>query len=403
MRVAIIGNGVAGVTAARAVADINSSIQIVIYSQEQYPYYPRPRLVDLLAGRANVDQMAMYPQDWYDRRGIHARLGLRVTEIRPQAHRLVLEDGTVDQYDRLVLATGARAWVPPIPGSDLDGVHVLRTMSDALSLRARALEAKHAVVLGGGLLGLDSAQALCAHDLGVTTVEAFPRLLPRQLDAEGAAVLQHLVKRLGIKVITEQVCKVIEGPDRAQQVRLQSGRTLAADLVIISTGIRSNISLAVDAGLACNRGIIVDERMRTDAPDIFAVGDAAEFAGIVWGIIPAAIAQARVAGAQIAGNTDKVYEGIVPSTTLQVAGIALTSIGNVNPEGPGYQEIRYSDLEAGVYKKVVIEDGIIVGAIILGDRSDVRAINALIADRTDVSQDAARIFQEDSPLMSLAR
>lgn len=304
-------------------------------------------------------------------------------------------------YDRLVLATGARSWVPPIPGSDLNGVYTLRTLVDGMALCKKAAESRYAVILGGGLLGLDTSWALRAYELDITVVEALPRLLPRQLDREGAAVLQTKLEAQGLHFAIGDQCAAIEGNGHVQRIALKSGQVLPADIVVISAGVRPNITLAQEAGIACNRGIIVDDRMRTSAPDVYAVGDVAEFNGITWAIIPAALAQARVAAAQIVGDSEIVYEDIVPSTTLKVSGIDLTSIGEVNPERPGFIEVR--DSANGVYRKVVIRDGRVVGAIVLGNRNHVRAISQLIARGVDVSHHLDELFREGFDLMGLAR
>jgi len=407
MKLVIIGNGVAGVTVARHVAERAPAIEIVIYSGESYPYYPRPRLIDLLAGRVSLDELALYPPEWYESHRIRTVLGTSVTEVRPDAHEILLADGASDQYGKLVLATGASPWVPPIPGVDLEHVHVLRTVADALALRDRAQQSKRAVVLGGGLLGLDTAAALCARGIEVCTIEALPRLLPKQLDPEGAEVLGKIIASKGVQFIAGDVCARLEGEGRVERVYLKSGRVIETDLVVVSTGIRSNTQLAAAACLACQRGITVNDRLQTTHPDIYAVGDAAEFHQRVWGIIPAAVAQARVAAAQIVGDTGVVYEDIVPSTTLKVTGVDLTSIGVVNPQeeagAAGFSEVRYTNAEAGVYKKLVLRDGRVVGAIVLSDRSDLRAINQLIAQQVDVSAHAHMLLSEGFDLMSLVR
>ncbi len=244
---------------------------------------------------------------------------------------MVLADGTIETYDRLVLATGARNWVPPIVGADLAGVYTLRSLEDARLLRECADRVSCAVMIGGGLLGLDMSAALRAHHIEVTVVEALPWLLPRQLDREGAAVLQQAIEQMGITVVTGDQVAAIAGDGRVERLELKSGRAIPAEMVVVSTGIRSNLTLAQGAGLACNRGVVVDEQLRTSHPDIYAVGDVAEFAGRVWGIIPAAIAQARAAAAQITGRGAAPYADIVPSTTLKVTGIDVASIGEVHP------------------------------------------------------------------------
>jgi len=285
----------------------------------------------------------------------------------------------------LVLATGAHAWVPPTPGSDLAHVYTLRTLADALALRARALNSRQAVALGGGLLGLDSCAALLATGVAITVVEMLPRLLPRQLDAEGAAVLQTLLEQRGLSFITGDVAASINGRDAVESVQLKGGATLPADLVLVSAGVRSNIALAQQAGIDCNHGILVNERLLTSAEDVYAIGDCAEFAGHVWGIIPAATAQARVAAAQLAGDATTLYTDIVPSTTLKVSGIDLTSVGDTNPTDDQALQLRLADVDAGLYKKVVLRDGRLVGAIVLGQRQGVRALEQLMERGVDLS------------------
>ena len=403
MKLVIVGNGIAGVTTARFVAEHDPSVEIVIYSDENYPYYPRPRLIDLLAGNVSPDRMALYDEDWYEKRGIRTVLNCRVADIKPEVHEIVLDGEKSERYDQLVLANGAHAWVPPIPGTGLAGVYTLRTMRDALALRARAQQAKHALVLGGGLLGLDTSMALRAWDIAVSVVEVLPRLLPRQLDAEGAGLLQQMIEDRGVEVITDELCTALDGEGKVEHAHLKGRRVIETDMVVISAGVRPNLDLAQGAGLACNRGVIVDQRLQTSRPEIYAVGDVAEFNERVWGIIPTGVAQARVAAAQIAGDGETLYEDIVPSTTLKVTGIDLTSIGEVNPEGDDFVQVRRIDPAKGLYKKLVVRGGHVVGAIVIGDRSDVRAINQLMSRHIDVSGQVDSLLDEGVDLMDLVR
>ena len=281
-------------------------------------------------------------------------------------------------------------------------------MRDALTLHGKAHRSERAVVLGGGLLGLDISAALCAHALAVCTIEAQSRLLPRQLDPEGAALLAQIMADRGVEFVADDLCSRIDGRGRAERVHLKSGRVIDTDMVVVSTGIRANMQLAQSAGLLCNRGVVVNDRMQTSDPTIYAVGDVAEYHERVWGIVPAAVAQARVAAAQIAGDSDTRYTGIVPSTTLKVTGIDLTSIGIVNPQGEEdgagpFTEVRRTDACRGLYKKLVLRGGRVVGAIVLGDRSSVRGINGLIARQTDVSSYEDRLLADDLALMALAQ
>jgi nitrite reductase (NADH) large subunit len=401
MRLLIVGNGVAGVTTARLVAERDPSAEVTIYSDEPHAYYPRPRLIELLAGRVQPEGMPFYPEDWYVERGLRTVLGHHVAEVQLEAREVALDDGRRAPFDQLVLATGAHCWVPPIPGVEAEGVFALRTMRDALALRDRASQVQHAVVLGGGLLGLDTAMALRAHGIGVTAVELLPRLLPRQLDDEGAALLQRTTEERGVSILTGDACARIERHAGGLRLSLKSGQNLDAGLVVVSAGIRANVDLAREAGLACHNGVLVNERLQTSAPGVYAVGDVAEFGGRIWGIIPAALAQAQVAAAQILGHMDTLYRDIVPSTTLKVTGIDLTSIGEVNPQGDGVVEARQTDPTAGVYRKLVIREGHVVGAIVLGERSSVRAVSQLIARKVDVSAHVSSLLKPGFDLASL--
>lgn len=401
MKLVIIGNGIAGITTARVVSDRDPSIDIAMYSEEPYQYYARPRLVDLVAGRVAPEQLQVYSDAWYAERGIKTLLRRRVADVDPAAHRIALEDGSQDRYDALVLAMGAHAWVPPVLGAETRGVHTLRALDDALALRDAAAAGSRVLVLGGGLLGLETAVALRNLDVEVTVVEVFPRLLPKQLDTEGAAVLQEHIHHHGVEFLTGDSCAAIEGRDRVERAVLKSGRVLDVDLVVISAGARSNIDLAQGAGIDCHRGIVVDDRLLTDAPDVYAVGDVAEFEGRTWGIIPAAMAQARVAAARIAGDRTARYEDIVPATTLKVTGVDVTSIGEVNPEAPGAVEVRATDPEKGTYHKLVVRDGRVVGAILVGSRERLRAVNLLISRGIDVTGRERALLDPEFDLMAL--
>lgn len=405
MRHVIVGNGVAGVTAAQEIKRADPAAEVHIYGAEPYPYYRRPLLWEFIAGQIEQDALYFRPVDWYAERGIHLHLGTQVAALDPAAHRLSLAGGLAVglavEYDRLLLATGGRAFVPPCVGTDTQGVFTLRTLDDALALRAYAKTASTAAVIGGGLLGLETARALRSAGLDVTVVEFFPYLLPRQLDVEGAQVLQALLEAQGLHVVTGGTTQAILGNGPATGIRLQDGREIPGELVLFSAGIRSEISLAQAAGLAVNRGIVVDTRLRTSAEDVFAAGDAAEFEGRVYGIIPPAIEQARVAAAQMVSPGSATYSGSLPTTTLKVAGAELTSLGDCVPVTEGYAELRRTDVAAGSYRKLVLRGGRVVGAILLNDSRRVRPVTQLIAQDVDVSAYTERLLDDDFDLQSL--
>jgi nitrite reductase (NADH) large subunit len=401
MKHVIVGNGVAGVTAAQSIVRADPSAEVHIFGAEPYPYYRRPLLWEFIAGQIEQDELIFRPPEWYAQRGIHLHLGVRATTLDPAAHHLTLADGSQADYDRALLATGGRPFVPPCEGTDKEGVFTLRTLDDARAIKAYAQQVATAVVIGGGLLGLETARALRTAGLDVTVVEFFPYLLPRQLDQEGAQVLQSLLEAQGLQVVTGATTEAVLGDVCADCIRLKDLRIVAGDLVLFSTGIRSEVSLAQEAGLEVHRGIVVDSHLQTSAEDIFAAGDAAEFDGRVYGIIPPAIEQARVAAANMVAPGSATYTGTLPTTTLKVAGAELTSLGECVVEGDEYTHLRHADPAAGHYRKVVLRDGHIVGAILLNDKERTKPATQLVERRADVSAFTDRLLDDDFDLKSL--
>lgn len=400
MQHVIAGNGVAGVTAAQAIKQADSAAEVHILGAEPYPYYRRPLLWEFIAGQTEQDALYFRPPAWYAEHGIHLHLGTRATALDPASHRITLADGTTMPYDRLLLATGGHPFVPPCEGTDKQGVFTLRTLEDARAIKAHAQDVSTAVVIGGGLLGLETARALRTAGLHVTVVEFFPYLLPRQLDAEGADVLQSLLEAQGLQIVTAGVTEAVLGDERADGIRLKDGRTVPGELVLFSTGIRSQVALAQAAGLEVNRGIVVDQQLWTSAQDIFAAGDAAEFDGQVYGIIPAAVEQARAAAANMVAPGSATYTGTIPATTLKVAGAELTSVGESVVEGEEYTHLRHADGAVGQYRKLVLREGRVVGAILLNDKPRVRPVTQLIDQKVDVSAYTDRLLDDDFDLKS---
>jgi nitrite reductase (NADH) large subunit len=262
-----------------------------------------------------------------------------------------------------------------------------RTLEDTLEMEKAAISCHNVVVIGGGLLGLEASRGLKAYCARVTVVEFFPRLMPRQLDAEGARLLQDFVEGLDINVFVDARTQEIEGNDRVTGVRLQRGDVLPAQTVVCATGVRPNDTIAEAAGIEVDRGVVVDNRMATSTPDVYAAGDIAVYKGYSWAIAPIAQAQSRVAAANMAGE-EKIYDVVVPSTTLKVVGIDVSSVGLVNPteEDGEYTEIRNLDKEAGTYTKVVLREGVIVGSIVINDRQLARELENKISNQEQMTQ-----------------
>jgi len=383
MKIVIVGNGLAGTLAAKTARELDPEAGIEIFGEEKYAYYPRPNLIEFLAGRLPYEKLFAFPEDWNVRQRIDVHLGAKVAKIRPDERTVETGSGGVFPYDALLLASGARAAVPPLTGSGLKGVFVLRTLDDALAILDHLRTHAHVAVLGGGLLGLEIARAIRGRGAEVSVVEFFDRLLPRQLDPAAAGILKHQIEKTGISVRLGAVSREILGAAEVRGIRFESGDEVEADLVVIAAGVKPELALAKDAGLTVERGIVVDDRLRTSRPEIFAAGDVAEHQGRVYGIIPASFEQARAAAGNMLGM-DMPYSGTVPSNTLRVAGLYVTSAGEVNPEARGHEVLVRSVPEDGLYKKIVLKEGRLVGAIWMGTKKGALEIGRFVALKKDV-------------------
>lgn len=260
-----------------------------------------------------------------------------------------------------------------------------------------------AAIIGGGLLGIETARALTSLNLDVSVIEFMPHLLPLQLDAEGAHALQSMLESMGLRILTGAATETILGDEFPTGVRIKDGPVVDAELVLISTGIRPRIELARESGLDVNRGVVVDQQMRTSAADIYAAGDVAEFEGTIYGIIPAAIDQAQVAAANMVASGSATYNGTIPATTLKIAGIDLTSLGEATATGDEFAILRKVDAAGGVYRRLTLRDGKVIGAILLGDTQSVQPVKQLIATGRDVSAYGERLLDEGFDLKALAQ
>jgi len=395
MNVIIVGSGVAGVTATRTIRESDPKARISVYTDENHLYYPRPRLYEVLSGEAKPQEIYMFSEEWYEKRGIKVHLNKKVLGIETAKKELLLEDRSRVNYDKLLLANGAQSFVPPITGIEKTGVFTLRTIRDALTIKEYAKKTGKAIIIGGGLLGLEFAASLRKLSQQVEVVEIFPRLLPRQLDQDGATILKDRIETRGINIILGVKTEEILGEKTVSGVLLDNGKELSGNLVLISAGVKSNTDLAVEAGIKVDKGVVVNEYLQTSVNDVYAAGDVAEFEGRVYGIIPAALEQAKIAAINMLEKEKQVYKGTIPSNTLKIVGIDLTSMGLVNPEGSQYEEIKKIDKEKGIYKKIVLEQGKIVGAIILGDTKGVTPIKKLMDQEIDVTKYKDFLLEDD--------
>lgn len=393
MKIIIVGNGLAGTIAAKTVRELDPEAGIEIFAEEKYAYYPRPNLIEFLAGRLPYEKLFAFPEIWSVRQRIGLHFGDRVAEIRPNERTIETGSGGVFPYDTLLLASGARAAVPPLTGSGLKGVFVLRTLDDALAILDHLRTHAHVAVLGGGLLGLEIARAIRGRGAEVSVVEFFDRLLPRQLDPAAAGILKHEIEKTGISVRLGAISREILGPAEVRGIRFESGDEIEADLVVIAAGVKPDLALAKDAGLTVERGVVVDDHLRTSRPEIFAAGDVAEHQGRIYGIIPASFEQARAAAHNML-RMDMPYAGTVPSNTLKVAGLFVTSAGEVNPEARGYEVLVRFVPEQGLYKKIVLKEGRLVGAIWMGTKKGASEIGRFVALKKDVESRKGDLLED---------
>jgi nitrite reductase (NADH) large subunit len=395
MRIVIVGCGVAGVTAARTIKESAPDVEVTVYTDENYLYYPRPRLYEVLSGQKDPLEIYSYASEWYEKLGIKVTRGKKVLSINVARKELRLERGLKTSYDKLLLANGALPFLPPIEGVEKRGTFTLRTVEDAVAIGRYAESARRAIVIGGGLLGLECAARLRKLGLQVEVVEIHQRLLPTQLDQESSVILESHIERLGIHISLGVKITEIVGKEAVAGVSLDSGEEVSGELVLITAGVKPDIKLATDAELKVDKGVVVDEHLRTSDDDVYAAGDVVEFHGQVYGIIPPAVEQADIASANMLGKEKRVYTGTVNSTTLRVASISLTSMGIVNPEESRYEEVKTVDKQNGVYKKIVLDQGRIVGAVVLGDRKGVSALMRLMQRETDVTKFKDNLLEDN--------
>jgi nitrite reductase (NADH) large subunit len=362
---------------------------IAVIGDEPRLAYNRVLLSSVLAGETASQDIELRPAAWWRDRGVTLKYGCAASEIDLGRRELKIENEESIAFSRLVLATGSAPLRLNISGADLAGVHTFRDCRDVDLLLTLAAQKKRVVVVGGGLLGLEAAYGLVKAGAPVTLVHLMDRLMERQLDAPAAELLKSLVERKGIEVLLNANTARLHGETRVEGVELADGRRIAAEAVIFAAGIRPNVALARDAGIAVNRGVIVDDHLQTGAPDIFALGECAEHRGICYGLVEPAYEQARVLARHLAGGA-AAYPGSVVATNLKVSGVSVFSAGDFTG-ADGSEAIVLSDVRHGNYKKLVISDGRLTGAVLVGDVGDalwyldlIRARAPIAAIRSDM-------------------
>lgn len=365
----ILGNGAAGHYAAEAIRKRDRTGTITMISNEPYRTYNRPMLTKSIMAGLNEEQIAVEDASWYEENHIYQILGHEVVKIDPEAKEVHLDDGSKYHYTKLIYALGSECFIPPIKGADKDGVIAIRRLSDTKKVAEKLKETKHAVVIGGGVLGLEAAWELKKSRCEVTVLELAPVLMGRQLDKTAGEMLKKISEGQGIQIHTGVQIEAIEGGEKAEGVRLADGTVIPAELVIVSCGVRANTALAKEAGIETDRAVIVNEKMETNIPDIYACGDCAQYEGINYAIWPQAVEEGKTAGAQAAGD-DNTYSTVPAALSFHGMNTALFAAGD-NGQNPDliYKTVEYKDEGKKQYQKYYFLNNRLCGVILIGDTS----------------------------------
>jgi len=388
LKLVLVGNGMAGVRTLEELLKLAPDLyDITVFGAEPHPNYNRILLSPVLAGEQTLDEIVLNPLSWYAENGITLHLGKKVTQIDRIGRKVVAEDGTEASYDRLLLATGSLPFIPPIPGKDLQGVIAYRDIADTEAMIDAATKYQHAVVIGGGLLGLEAANGLMLRGMQVTVVHLGDWLMERQLDSVAGDLLRRSLEARGLKFkLGASTQALIGGADgRVMAVQFKTGEEIPVDLVVMAAGIRPSTALAESAGIHCQRGIVVNDTLQTITdPRIYALGECAAHRGIAYGLVAPLFEQGKVCATHLAQFGIGRYTGSQTSTKLKVTGIDLYSAGDFMG-GEGCEEIVMSDPFAGVYKKLVLKNDELVGACLYGDTVDGSWYFKLLRDGRKVS------------------
>ena len=412
MRHVVVGNSAAAVGAIEAIRQYDQESHITVVADEPHHVYSRPLISYLLGGTVNDSQMYYRPADFYDRHNVETMLGTKVACVTPQEQRVSLKGGGTVSYDRLLIATGGTPFVPPIPGTDLEGVFTFTRWDDARRL-GRYVEdrvIRSALVIGGGLIGLKATEGLMAHSIPVTIVELADRILSVSFDRTASRMTESALRQAGTQIRTGATVEKILGQDeKVDHAVLCDGEKVDCDLVVIAIGVRPNTALIPpEAGINVNQGVLVDDHMRTSAPHVYAAGDCVETHDLLLevsrpiAIWPNAYRQGYVAGCNMAG-VEKTYGGGIAMNSIEICGIPTISVGLTGPqeETDRYEVLERYDRKSTVYQKLVLRDNRLVGAICVGDIGRAGIYTGLIRDQADVSSFKEHLLSGNFGLISL--
>src|SRR5436305_15296251 len=396
-RLVVVGNGMAGVACVEQILRHSPKFDITIFGDETHANYNRILLSSVLAGEKSIDDIMLNGIEWYQKNGIDLRLGVRIVDVDPVVKTVTGDDGSVTSYDKLLLATGSMPLIPSIQDVMKEGVFVFRNLDDTRQLLERARPGLKAVVIGGGLLGLEAARGLQVQGCDVTVVHLMETLMERQLDPTGGSYLATKMNQMGITVLLGLSTTKVLGNGHVEGVEFKGGGNIPADLVVIAAGIRPNVTLGEQAGLEIKRGIVVNDYIETSHPDIFAVGECVQHKGICYGLVAPLIEQGKVLAATITGNQGPKYEGSVLASKLKIMGVDVFSAGEINDKLDGSEVVRYEDPSLGIYKKLTLKNNKLSGVILVGETNDSHNYMDWLRSQADLSSMRRQLlFPQDS-------
>ncbi|HDG7211950.1 nitrite reductase small subunit NirD [Acinetobacter nosocomialis] len=387
LRLVLIGNGLAGMRCLEDLLDMAPDrYEVTVIGEEPWGNYNRIMLSPVLSGEKTIEDIMLHPPKWYDDKSIKFIAGDKAVKIDRPRKVVYTEKGKTVDYDRLILATGSAPFIPPVQGVDLKGVLTLRDIYDVNTMIEYCDSKTNAVVIGGGLLGLEAAYGLKQRGMNVTVLHLMDRIMERQLDGRASQLLRHSIEQKGIHIITEANTEALIGDENGhvKQIRLKDGTVLDADLVVFAVGIRPNIALAQSAGLRCNRGVLVNDTMQTFDPSIYAVGECIEHRGQTFGLVEPLWGQAFICATHLAEHGSLTFKAPTVPTQLKVSGVDVFSAGNFEPKDD-YEDIILNDEKRQIYKRIIIQSDRVIGAVLFGDTEDGMWYAELIADQTPVS------------------
>jgi len=401
----IVGNGIAGLRAADTIRQEDKIGSILMVTEEPYLSYSRPLISYLIGGETTVDKMIYYPQEWYDKRDINIKLNNGAVKFEPIANKVVLKDGTEVEYEKLLIATGGKSKIPDMPGKDLDGIYTFTHLDTSLKIIEKIKSgAKRAFVIGGGLVGLKAAQGLVDAGLDVTVVIASNQIMSQLLDETAASIVKRRLDRKGVRVILNTSISEVVGKDKVEGIILESGDEHDCDILIFAKGVAPDLKYIKGSEIKFNEGILVEKHMRTNIPNVWAAGDCTETyeesfgkttTNLVW---PRASEQGRIAGFNMVG-IPREYRGWFWMNSFQFYGLSCISVGNIRPSGGQFEVMINQNLREGIYRKVILIDDKITGALFVGKITTIGTLNGLIKKEVSVKGHKEDVLEDKLALL----